>query len=34
MNPPGDALDIVPFDGVFLKEDDDGVEEGASEEGF
>lgn len=34
MNPPGDALDIVPLNGIFLEEDGDGVEEGASEEGF
>ena len=34
MNPSGDALDIVPLDGVFLEEYDDGVEEGASEEVF
>lgn len=32
MDPPGNALDVVPFDGVFLEKDDDGIKERAGEE--
>lgn len=34
VNSSGNALDIVPFNGVFLEEYDDRIEEGACEEGF